>query len=279
MNFIDSKDLTYEYIIRDEENNPDGEKVAVDGIDISIEEGDFVTILGKNGSGKSTLARLLIGILNPSGGVLYVDGKDLADPENIYPVREKVGMVFQNPDNQFVANVVEEDVAFGLENMCLDPYEMRLRVDEALGSVGMESLGKDIISNLSGGQKQRAAIAGILAMRPKCVVLDEATSMLDPRARDEVMETAKKLHGEGTGIINITHFMGEVIYSDHVYVMGDGKIVKSGTPSEIFAEGDALYGWGLSRTPSAEIADYLRALGMGVPDIMTSEGLVDFLIG
>lgn len=255
----------------------DGNEVrALDDVSISIEEGEFIAIIGTNGSGKSTLAKHLNGLLLPTGGQCLVAGLNTADPDQIWQVRQTVGMVFQNPDNQIVAAIVEEDVAFGPENLGVQPEEIRNRVDEALTLVGMEEYRHHAPHLLSGGQKQRVAIAGVLAMRPRCLVLDEPTAMLDPLGRQEVLATVTKLNREEKiTVIYITHFMEEAVAANRVVVMERGKITMEGTPSVIFSQVQKLKKLGLDVPVAAEVAYSLRQEGIKLPDnIITDEELV-----
>ena len=232
---IEAKNLVFEYIRRDEEGNVDGIIRAVDSVTLDVQPGDFVAILGHNGSGKSTIAKQINAILEPTEGYLYVDGKDVSDPDKLWEVRQSAGMVFQNPDNQIIASVVEEDVAFGPENLGVPTEDIWVRVEEALRAVGMLEYRTHSPNKLSGGQKQRVAIAGIMAMKPKCIVLDEPTAMLDPNGRKEVIKTLHELNEkENVTVLLITHYMDEVIGADKVIVMDDGKIVMQGTPKEVF---------------------------------------------
>ena len=240
---------------------------AVDDISLEIKKGDYVAILGHNGSGKSTFAKLLNFILSPTRGKIFIDGKDITSDDitddDIYELRSKVGMVFQNPDNQIVATIVEEDVAFGPENLGVPSSEIRKRVDDALEIVGMTNYVKHEPHRLSGGQKQRVAIAGVLAMRPSCMILDEATAMLDPLGRREVMQTVKKLNEEeNITVINITHYMDEAAMADRVIVLNDGKIFMEGTPEEIFLKQDELVSIGLDVPQSAALANKLKRAGI-----------------
>jgi len=240
---IKTESLIFEYAAYDETEKP---QQVLKGVDVTIQKGDFVAILGHNGSGKSTLARHLNALLIPTGGTLWINGKDTKDPANIWPIRQSIGMLFQNPDNQIVATVVEEDVAFGPENLGVPPAEIRRRVDEALFAVGMSEYASASPHHLSGGQKQRIAIAGVLAMKPTCIVLDEPTAMLDPSGRHEVLETIAKLnHEEGITVILITHFMEEAARAGRILVMSDGKIEMDGTPYEIFAQVKKMQNLGL----------------------------------
>ena len=236
MNIIRTINLIHEYIQRDEEGNVDGFKRAVDDVSFDIKQGDFITILGHNGSGKSTLAKHLNAILYPSEGTVFVDGKDTLKEEHLWDIRQTAGMVFQNPDNQIIGQVVEEDVGFGPENMGIPTKEIWERVEESLKAVGMYELRKHSPNHLSGGQKQRVSIAGVLAMHPKCIILDEPTAMLDPMGRKEVIRAIRALNDvERMTVILITHYMDEAIYSDRVFVMDEGKIVLEGTPKEVFS--------------------------------------------
>ena len=238
---IQTKELIYEYEKRDEEGNIIGMKRAIDGVDIDIPEGSFVAILGHNGSGKSTLAKHMNAILVPSGGTMWVNGRDTKDPENLWDVRQSAGMVFQNPDNQIIGTVVEEDVGFGPENLGVPADEIWKRVEESLKDVGMLEYRKSSPNKLSGGQKQRVAIAGVIAMEPKCIVLDEPTAMLDPNGRKEVIKTVRRLQKtKKVTVILITHYMEEVIEADQVFVMDKGHVVMHGTPKEVFSQEEKL---------------------------------------
>ena len=261
MDIITAKDLRYRYPAEEEA----AQHVALDGVDLTIEAGSFVVILGHNGSGKSTLAKHFNAVLLPSGGQVLVDGLDSSLEENLLEVRRRVGMVFQNPDNQIVANVVEEDVAFGPENLGVPSQEIRQRVDSALKAVGMEKFALHAPHMLSGGQKQRIAIAGVIAMEPKCIVLDESTAMLDPSGRQEVLDTITKLNREkGITVVLITHHMNEAAYADRVVVMDHGKVAMDGTPSEILTRVDALRNLGLTAPQTVLLLDGLRRSGWDV---------------
>ena len=241
MNFIEAKRLVHEYFRRDEEGNVEGILTALDGVDLQVKPGEFVAVLGHNGSGKSTLAKHLNVLLRASEGTLWIDGKDAMDEEYLWDIRRSAGMVFQNPDNQLIASVVEEDVAFGPENIGVPTDEIWKRVEKSLSSVGMLKYRAHSPNKLSGGQKQRVAIAGVMAMEPKCIVLDEPTAMLDPNGRREVLEAVETLNREkGVTVIFITHYMEEVIRADRVYVMDHGKVVMQGTPRQVFSQVEAL---------------------------------------
>ncbi|HBV83603.1 MAG: energy-coupling factor transporter ATPase [Lachnospiraceae bacterium] len=241
MGLIKVKDLIYEYIRRDEEGNVEGITTAVDDVNLDIKQGDFVAVLGHNGSGKSTLAKHLNAILYPTEGTVWVDGKDTKDEAHVWDIRQTAGMVFQNPDNQIIGQIVEEDVGFGPENMGVPTKEIWERVEESLKAVGMYSFRKFSPNKLSGGQKQRVSIAGVIAMHPKCIVLDEPTAMLDPMGRKEVIRAVRALNDvEQITVILITHYMEEVIYADRVYVMDKGKVTLQGTPREVFSEVERL---------------------------------------
>ena len=241
MGIIEAAKLVFEYAKYSEEGSVESVVRAIDGVDLDVFPGQFIAILGHNGSGKSTLAKQMNAILTPTEGTLYVDGKDTKKEENIWPIRQTAGMVFQNPDNQIIGTVVEEDVGFGPENMGVPTQEIWERVEKSLKSVGMWEYRKNSPNKLSGGQKQRVAIAGVVAMRPKCIVLDEPTAMLDPNGRKEVIRTVQELNKkEGVTVILITHYMEEVIDADKVFVMDKGKIVMQGTPREVFAEVEQL---------------------------------------
>lgn len=252
---------------------------AIDGINVKIDKGEFISIIGRNGSGKSTFAKLLNAILIPTEGDVYIKGIKTTDENHLWEIRKSVGMVFQNPDNQIVATTVEEDVAFGPENLGIPSGEIRRRVDEALKLVGMYDYRQHAPHLLSGGQKQRVAIAGVLAMQPRCLVLDEPTAMLDPRGRREVMDTVRRLNREeGITVIFITHFMEEAVYADRVIVLGDGEIIFQGTPEETFRQSSLLRNHGLDVPPVAELAEELRAAGLAVPDsVLTVEEMVEQL--
>jgi len=241
MGIVRTENLTFEYIRRDEEGNVEGITTAVDDVDLDIEQGDFVAVLGHNGSGKSTLAKHLNAILYPSEGTVWVDGKDTKEEKYVWDIRQTAGMVFQNPDNQIIGQIVEEDVGFGPENMGVPTKEIWERVEESLKAVGMYQFRKFSPNKLSGGQKQRVSIAGVIAMHPKCIVLDEPTAMLDPKGRKEVLRAVRALNDvEHITVILITHYMEEVIYADKVYVMDQGKVAIQGTPREVFSEVEKL---------------------------------------
>lgn len=250
---------------------------VLDDVNLEIEAGSFVAILGHNGSGKSTLAKHMNALLTPTAGKLWVEGLDTADPENLLAVRGKVGMVFQNPDNQIVATVVEEDCAFGLENLGVPPGEIRRRVDEALAAVGMGEYAEAAPHMLSGGQKQRVAIAGVIAMQPKCIVLDEPTAMLDPAGRREVIDTATKLCREqGITVVLITHHMEECVGADRVIVLSNGAVVADGAPKQVFSQVDLLKREGLTAPVTVRLLHALRAHGMDVPlDALTVSDCAD----
>ena len=251
--------------------------LALDGVTLAIERGSFVVVLGHNGSGKSTLAKTLNGVLLPCGGRVLVEGMDTRDEEKLLAIRQRVGMVFQNPDNQIVANVVEEDVAFAPENLGVPTEEIRRRVDDALAAVGMSEFVRHAPHLLSGGQKQRIAIAGVLAMEPACIVLDEATAMLDPVGRREVLSTVHRLNREkGITVVLITHHMDEAEEADRVVVMDDGRVAMDGTPREVFTRVDALRSMGLTVPDTVDLLDRLRRDGVDVPlDALTVEACAD----
>ena len=273
MNMIEAKNLVYEYIRRDEEGNVEGIIRTVDGVTLDIQPGDFVAILGHNGSGKSTIAKQINAILEPTEGYLYVNGHDVSDMDKIWEVRQSAGMVFQNPDNQIIASVVEEDVAFGPENLGVPTEDIWVRVEESLRAVGMLEYRHHSPNKLSGGQKQRVAIAGIMAMKPKCIVLDEPTAMLDPSGRKEVIKTLHELNEkEHVTVLLITHYMDEVINADKVIVMDDGQIVMQGTPREVFSQVEKLKEHRLDVPQVTELAWELKKAGMPLPDgILTVE--------
>lgn len=273
---IETKDLTFAYPSAEGEHST----LALDGVSLSIEKGSFVVILGHNGSGKSTLAKMFNAVLLPSGGTVYVDGMDTGNEELLLEIRRRVGMVFQNPDNQIVANVVEEDVAFAPENLGVPSAEIRVRVDRALAAVGMEQFVQHAPHLLSGGQKQRIAIAGVLAMKPKCIVLDEATAMLDPIGRSEVLSTIERLHKQdGITVVLITHHMNEAENADRVIVMNDGRLAMDGAPREIFSRKAELEKLGLTVPDTVLLLDSLRQGGMDVPlDAVTVDECVDAIM-
>ena len=259
---IETKDLTYTYPAPEGETNPP----ALRGVSVTIEKGSFTVVLGHNGSGKSTFAKHLNAVLLPCGGAVYVEGMDTRDERMLLEIRRRTGMVFQNPDNQIVANVVEEDVAFGPENLGVPTAEIRRRVDDALAAVGMEQFARHAPHLLSGGQKQRIAIAGILAMEPECIVLDEATAMLDPAGRREVIDTVRRLNRErGITVVLITHHMAEAESADRVIVMNDGQVAMDGAPHNVFAQVDRLHELGLAAPDTVELLHLLREAGMDVP--------------
>ena len=276
MAYIEAEQLTHEYKKRNEEGEVIGSVPALSGVTLSVEKGSFTAILGANGSGKSTFAKHLNVLLKPSGGSLYVNGYDASKEENLWQIRESAGMVFQNPDNQLVAGVVEEDVAFGPENIGLPTEEIEERVSRALASVGMEAYRMHSPNVLSGGQKQRIAVAGVVAMRPDCIIFDESTAMLDPKGRQEVLNTAKSLNKDhGVTILWITHYMEEAVGADRICVMDGGRITMEGTPREIFREADRLKEMGLCLPQITELAMRLKAAGMDLPDaVLTREELV-----
>ncbi len=279
MNMIQTEKLIFEYEKRDEEGSVIGTSRAIDQVDIDVKEGQFIAILGHNGSGKSTLAKHMNAILVPTEGTMWVDGRNTKDPEELWNVRQSAGMVFQNPDNQIIGTVVEEDVGFGPENLGVPTDEIWQRVEESLKAVGMISYRHHSPNKLSGGQKQRVAIAGVVAMEPKCIVLDEPTAMLDPAGRKEVLKTVKKLRErKNVTVILITHYMEEVIDADKIYVMDHGHVVMQGTPREIFSRVEELKGYRLDVPQAALLADELRKRGLSVPEgILRKEELVDYL--
>ncbi len=279
MGIIEAAKLVFEYAKYSEEGSVESVVRAIDGVDLDVFPGQFIAILGHNGSGKSTLAKQMNAILTPTEGTLYVDGKDTKKEENIWPIRQTAGMVFQNPDNQIIGTVVEEDVGFGPENMGVPTQEIWERVEKSLKSVGMWEYRKNSPNKLSGGQKQRVAIAGVVAMRPKCIVLDEPTAMLDPNGRKEVIRTVQELNKkEGVTVILITHYMEEVIDADKVFVMDKGKIVMQGTPREVFAAVEQLKKYRLDVPQVTLLAYELRMAGLPLPDcVLTTEELIEEL--
>ena len=277
MGIIDTAKLVFEYIRRDEEGNVESINRAIDEVDISVEKGDFIAILGHNGSGKSTLAKHLNAILVPTEGTVWVDGMDTTDEDKLWEIRQTAGMVFQNPDNQIIANIVEEDVGFGPENIGVPTEEIWKRVEESLKAVGMYEYRKHSPNKLSGGQKQRIAIAGIMAMKPACIVLDEPTAMLDPNGRKEVIRTIRELNKkEKVTVILITHYMEEVVHADKVIVMDSGKVVMEGTPRDIFSRVEELKEYRLDVPQVTLLAYELKQKGFPIPDgILTIEELTD----
>ena len=279
MDIIQTEHLVYEYAKRDEEGNITGTSRAIDGVDIDIRQGQFVAVLGHNGSGKSTFAKHLNAILVPTAGTVWVDGKDTKAPEELWNVRQTAGMVFQNPDNQIIGTVVEEDVGFGPENLGVPTDEIWQRVEESLKAVGMLEYRHHSPNKLSGGQKQRVAIAGVVAMEPKCIVLDEPTAMLDPSGRKEVLKTVQELRTKKQVTVTlITHYMEEVIDADKIYVMDHGHVVMEGTPREIFSQVDTLKKYRLDVPQVTILADELRKRGLDIPaGILRKEELVEAL--
>ncbi len=275
MGIVEAKNLVFEYIRRDEEGNVEGITRAVDDVNLNIKQGDFVAILGHNGSGKSTLAKHINAILYPTEGTVWVDGKDTSDEANLWDIRQEAGMVFQNPDNQIIGQVVEEDVGFGPENLGVPTAEIWARVEESLKAVGMYEFRKHSPNKLSGGQKQRVSIAGVIAMHPKCIVLDEPTAMLDPSGRKEVIRAVRALNDvERITIILITHYMEEIIHANKVFVMDKGKIAMEGTPREIFSQVDKLKALRLDVPQVTLLAHELRKSGLSIPEgILTREEL------
>ena len=279
MGMIRAEKLVFEYDKRDEEGNVIGSHRAIDGVDIDVPQGSFVAILGHNGSGKSTLAKHMNAILVPTGGTMWVDGRDTKDPNELWNIRQSAGMVFQNPDNQIIGTVVEEEVGFGPENLGVPTDEIWKRVETSLRAVGMLERRKDSPNKLSGGQKQRVAIAGVIAMEPKCIVLDEPTAMLDPNGRKEVIEAVEQLRKEkNVTVILITHYMEEVIDADQVFVMDEGHVVMHGTPKEIFSRVDELKKYRMDVPQVTMLADALIQKGVPLPKgILRREELVDAL--
>ena len=280
MGIIKTVHLIYEYIRHDEEEKVAEVKRAIDGVELEIEEGSFTAILGHNGSGKSTLAKHINGLLLPTEGTVWVGEIDTKEEDRIWDVRKTAGMVFQNPDNQIIGNIVEEDVGFGPENIGVPTDEIWKRVDESLKAVGMTAYRKQSPNKLSGGQKQRVAIAGVMAMRPRCIILDEPTAMLDPNGRKEVIRTIRQLNqAEGITVLLITHYMEEAIDADRIIVMDDGKIVMDGKPKEIFSRVRELKTYGLDVPQATELAFELKEAGMPLSDgILSREELVKELL-
>ena len=280
MDIVKTKGLVHEYIRRDEEDNVESITTALDHVDLRVKPGEFIAILGHNGSGKSTLAKHINALLVASEGTIWVDGMDVSEEDNIISVRKAAGMVFQNPDNQIIANIVEEDVAFGPENVGVPTEEIWKRVEKSLKAVGMTKYRNHSPNKLSGGQKQRVAIAGVMAMEPKCIVFDEPTAMLDPNGRKEVLAAAHELNRpKGVTIILITHYMEEVVEADYVYVMDKGKIIMDGTPREVFSRVDELKAHRLDVPQMTLLADELRKSGLPIPKgILTREELVEAIM-
>lgn len=279
MGIIETKNLAFEYIRRDEEGNVEGITRALDDINLDVQQGDFMAILGHNGSGKSTLAKHINAILYPTEGTIWVDGKDTSVDANLWDIRQRAGMVFQNPDNQIIGQVVEEDVGFGPENLGVPTKEIWERVEESLKAVGMYEFRKYSPNKLSGGQKQRVSIAGVIAMHPKCIILDEPTAMLDPNGRREVIRAARALNDvEEITIILITHYMEEIIHANKVFVMDKGKVAMEGTPREIFSRVEELKELRLDVPQVTLLAHELQKSGIAIPDgILTCEEFVEAL--
>lgn len=279
MKMIKTDKLVFEYEKRDEEGNNIGKSRAIDEVSLDIEPGQFIAILGHNGSGKSTLAKHMNALLVPSDGTMWVDGMDTKEDEHLWDVRQSAGMVFQNPDNQIIGTVVEEDVGFGPENLGVPTEEIWQRVEDSLKAVGMIEYRHHSPNKLSGGQKQRVAIAGVMAMRPKCIVLDEPTAMLDPNGRKEVLRSVMELRKrEHITVILITHYMEEVVDADHVFVMDHGHVVMQGTPREIFSQVDTLKHYRLDVPQVTILADELRKRGLDIPaGVLKKEELVEIL--
>ena len=280
MGIIKAKNVVHEFFRRDEEGNVESITTALDHVNLDVKAGQFIAILGHNGSGKSTLAKHINALLTPTEGVIWEDGMDVLDEDNTIPIRKTAGMVFQNPDNQIIASVVEEDVGFGPENIGVPTEEIWTRVNQSLEAVDMVKYRKHSPNKLSGGQKQRVAIAGVVAMEPKCIVFDEPTAMLDPNGRKEVIATAHDLNKKkGVTIILITHYMEEVVDADYVYVMEKGKIVMDGTPRDIFSRVDELKEHRLDVPQATLVADELRSAGVPIPQgILTRKELVDAIM-
>jgi energy-coupling factor transporter ATPase len=280
MKIIKAEEVTFEYIRRDEDGNVEGINRAVDKVSLDVKEGDFICVLGSNGSGKSTFAKHLNSILLPTEGTVWIDGMDSKDEDKLLQIRQTAGMVFQNPDNQIIGQVVDEDVAFGPENMGVPTKEIEERVEESLKILGMWNYRDASPNRLSGGQKQRVSIAGVIAMHPKCIILDEPTAMLDPKGRYEVIRAARALNEtEGITIILITHYMEEVIHADTVFVMDGGKLKMSGSPREVFSRVEELKEMRLAVPQATELAWELKKAGLDLPDgILDRKELVKALI-
>lgn len=280
MSFIEVRDLVIEFTKIDDSGNEVPGKKAVNGVSLDIEKGSFTAVVGMNGSGKSTLAKSLNGLLLPTAGSVIVDGFDTRDEAHIWDVRSRVGMVFQNPDNQIVATIVEDDVAFGPENLGVEPKEIRKRVDDALKAVNMYEFRNSEPYKLSGGQKQRVAIAGVIAMQTRCIVLDEPTAMLDPNGRKEVLATIKRLNRErGITVVLVTHFMDEAVEADRVVVIDNGEVYMDGTPREVFSKADELINVGLDVPQATQLAKALRAQGLPIrTDILDEEECIEAVL-
>lgn len=275
-NIVEIENLIFKYAANEEEHQE--LKKAIDNVSFAIEKGTFTAIIGKNGSGKSTLAKNLNGLLIPSSGRILIAGLDTRDDELVWQIRQTAGMVFQNPDNQLVSSIVEDDIAFGPENLGIAPHEIRERVDDSIAAVGMSKFLHDAPHHLSGGQKQRIAIAGVLAMKPDCIIFDEPTAMLDPQGRNDVMKIIKELSKEGITIILITHFMEEAAEADRVIIMNEGKILLDGRPSVVFKQEETLKNANMELPMAVDMAKRLRRRGIEVPDFVTTEEeLVDFI--
>lgn len=279
MDMIKVEDLTFEYIRRDEDGNVESITTAIDGVNLSVNKGEFIAVLGANGSGKSTFAKHINAILYPTEGTVWVNGMNTSDEKKLWDIRQSAGMVFQNPDNQIIATVVEEDVGFGPENLGVPTEEIWQRVEESLKAVGMLEFRGMSPNKLSGGQKQRVAIAGIMAMKPECIVLDEPTAMLDPNGRKEVISTILELNKkENVTVILITHHMDEVIHTDKVFVMETGRVVMEGTPREIFSRVEELKQYRLDVPQVTELAYELKKDGLNLPDgILTVDEFIEAL--
>ena len=280
MSIIKTRGLVHDFIRRDEEDNVESITTALDHVDLDVKEGQFIAILGHNGSGKSTLAKHINALLSATEGTIWVDGMDVSEEENVIPVRKSAGMVFQNPDNQIIANIVEEDVAFGPENIGVPTEEIWERVEKSLEAVRMTKYRNHSPNKLSGGQKQRVAIAGVMAMEPKCIVFDEPTAMLDPNGRKDVLKAAHELNKtKGVTILLITHYMEEVVDADYVYVMENGKIIMDGTPREIFSRVEELKAHRLDVPQMTLLAHELRQAGLPIAKgILTREELVEEIL-
>ncbi len=279
MSIVKAKHVSYDYVRTDDQGKVEEKYRAVDDVSLDVKPGEFIAILGHNGSGKSTLAKHINAILTPTDGSIFVDGKDTRDEDKLWEIRQSAGMVFQNPDNQIIGTVVNEDVAFGPENMGVPKEEIWARVEKSLRAVGMWEMRSASPNRLSGGQKQRVAIAGVVAMQPKCIVLDEPTAMLDPNGRKEVISTVRQLNQqEKVTIILITHYMEEVTQADHIFVMDGGKVVMEGTPREIFSQVEQLKALRLDVPQVTQLAYELKKEGLDLPDgILTLEELTEAL--